>query len=534
MHHILLLTLGLLLAVSLLVILAERIKVAYPIFLVIAGLGISFIPGMPVLHLNPDLIFLIFLPPLLYDAAWNNSWKDLWKWKRPILFFAFGLVLCTSTVVAYASAAVIPGLTLALGFLLGGIVSPPDAVAAASVMKNMPVPKRIMTILEGESLVNDASSLIIFKFALVAVLTGTFSMQEAGIQFFVVAGMGILIGLVGAHLMYFMLRFLPTNHAIDTAFTIITPYVLFVTAESFEYSGVMAVVSAGLFMSYRNHDLFRSGNTRLNMHAVWSTMIFFMNALVFILIGLELPAIVEGLGDIPIDTAIYYGLAISLVIILFRFLLVYPTVYIPRIVSERARQDPSTGWKGPFILSWAGMRGVVSLATALSIPVLMNDGTPFPYRSLIIFITFVVIFVTLVFQGLTLPFVIKLLNLKEVDIALPEDQQLASIQLRLNEISLLQLKNKYAGALEQNDFIRLYAEGLEAQSKNALQRIEENIRPEDEQVGIRQYHHVIREINELQKDELSKIRKENRFSDEVIRKVQLQLDLNDIKYDSKH
>jgi NhaP-type Na+/H+ or K+/H+ antiporter len=176
MHQQLLLVLGLLFAVILLVMLAQRIKVAYPIFLVIAGLAISLIPGMPVLHLEPDLIFLIFLPPLLYEAAWYTSWKDFWKWKRSITLMAFGLVFFTSMVVAYASTALIPGFTLALGFLLGGIVSPPDAVAAATVLKGMKVPKRLMTILEGESLVNDASSLIVFKFAVLAVLSGTFSL----------------------------------------------------------------------------------------------------------------------------------------------------------------------------------------------------------------------------------------------------------------------------------------------------------------------------------------------------------------------
>lgn len=198
MHHTLLLILALLLAVMLLVLVAQRIKIAYPIFLVIAGLGISFIPGIPHLQLDPDLIFLIFLPPLLYEAAWYTSWNDFWKWKRSIALLAFGLVFFTSVVVAYASSSLIPNFNLALGFLLGGIVSPPDAVAAATVLKGMKVPKRLMTILEGESLVNDASSLIVFKFALLAIMTGTFSLQQATGQFFLVAGMGVVIGLIGA------------------------------------------------------------------------------------------------------------------------------------------------------------------------------------------------------------------------------------------------------------------------------------------------------------------------------------------------
>lgn len=434
MHHTLLYILVLLFAVFLLVMLAKRIRVAYPIFLVIAGLAISFIPGMPELHLDPDLIFLIFLPPLLYEAAWYTSWNDFWKWKRPIALLAFGLVFFTSLVVAYASTALIPGFTLALGFLLGGIASPPDAVAAASVTKGMSVPKRLLTILEGESLVNDASSLIVFKFALVAVLTGTFSLGEATGQFFLVAGMGIVIGLAGAHIIYAVHRFLPTTPAIDAALTVMTPYILFLAAEQFHFSGVMAVVSGGLFMSYRSHEVFQTGSTRMNMLGVWTTMIFVMNTLVFVLIGLELPEIIHGLGEYSVATAICYGLIVSAIVIALRYLWVFPAAHVPRWLSAKARQDPSPGWKGPLIISWAGMRGVVSLATALSIPLLMTDGTAFPQRNLIIFITFVVIFVTLVFQGLTLPFIIQFIRLKEIDNILPEDQQQAGIQLRLAQV----------------------------------------------------------------------------------------------------
>lgn len=407
MHHTLLLILGLLFVVFLLVMLAKHIKVAYPVFLVIAGLGISLIPGVPKLHLDPELIFLIFLPPLLYEAAWYTSWNDFWKWKRPISQLAFGLVFFTSLVVAYVSSSLIPGFTLALGFLLGGIVSPPDAVAAATVLKGMKVPKRLLTILEGESLVNDASSLIVFKFALAAVLTGSFSLQEATGQFFIVAGMGVVIGLVGAHIMYVIHRFLPTTPAIDAALTVMTPYILFLAAEHFHYSGVMAVVSGGLFISYRSHEVFQNGNTRLNMLGVWTTMIFVMNALVFILIGLSLPEIVAGLGAYFISDGIIYGLVISAIVIALRFLWVYPTLHFPRWFLPKERKEPSPGWKLPMVMSWAGMRGVVSLATALSIPMMMNDGTVFPYRNLIVFVTFIVIFVTLVFQGLTLPFLIK-------------------------------------------------------------------------------------------------------------------------------
>ncbi|WP_159635851.1 Na+/H+ antiporter [Sphingobacterium composti Ten et al. 2007 non Yoo et al. 2007] len=529
MHHQILLVLGLLFAVIHLVMLAQRIRVAYPIFLVIAGLAISFIPGMPVLHLEPDLIFLIFLPPLLYEAAWYTSWKDFWKWRRPIALLAFGLVFFTSMVVAYASNAFIPGFTLALGFLLGGIVSPPDAVAAATVLKGMKVPKRLMTILEGESLVNDASTLIVFKFAVLAVLSGTFSMQEATGQFFIVAGMGIVVGLVGANIMYAIHRFLPTTPAIDAALTVMTPYILFLAAEQFHFSGVMAVVSGGLFMSYRAHEVFNTGSTRLNMLGVWTTMIFLMNALVFILIGLELPEIVAGLGEYSIADGIKYGLIISVIVILLRYLWVYPAAHLPRLLSPKARKDPSPGWKGPLVISWAGMRGVVSLATALSIPLMLNETEAFPQRNLIIFITFVVIFVTLVFQGLTLPFVIKLINLKEIDNIANEEEQRALIQIRLGKVALNHINEKYNENLSSNELIQFYKENLEDEISNTKERLNSLECSHTAESGIELYHQMLLEIIAQQRKELFLLKKDPICTDEEIRHAEFQLDLEELK-----
>ncbi len=534
MHHNLLLILGLLFAVLLLVMLAKYIKVAYPIFLVIAGLGINFIPGTPVLHLDPDLIFLIFLPPLLYEAAWYTSWNDFWKWKRPIALFAFGLVFFTSTVIAYTSSALIPGFTLALGFLLGGIVSPPDAVAAATVMKGLGVPKRFMTILEGESLVNDASSLIVFKFALAAILTGTFSMQEATGQFFLVAGMGVVIGIAGAHIIYFIHRFLPTTPAIDATLTVMTPYLLFLAAEQFHFSGVMAVVSGGLFISYRSHEIFKTGSTRLNMLGVWTTLIFVMNALVFILIGLELPEIIAGLGKYSIEEAIKYGLIISFITIILRFIWVYISTHISRWLSPKARKEPAPGWKGLLILSWSGMRGVVSLATALSIPMMMTDNTTaFPQRNLIIFITFVVIFITLVVQGLSLPYLLKIIKIKEVDHIIPSDRQQLDIQLRLDNLALSILNDKYENKINENHLVKLFKANIENTVENSVEGLNSLKAKEAKHNNVLEFHQILLDIYGLQRKELFKFRKENSFSDEEIRKSELQLDLNELKITSR-
>lgn len=529
MHENLLLILGLLFAVFLLVMLAQRIKIAYPIFLVVAGLAISFIPGIPKLALDPELIFLIFLPPLLYEAAWYTSWKDFWKWKRPIALLAFGLVFFTSMMVAYASIHIIPGFTLALGFLLGGIISPPDAVAAATVLKGMKVPKRILTILEGESLVNDASSLIVFRFALAAVITGAFSFQQATGQFFLVAGMGIVIGLVGAHIMYFIHRFLPTTPAIDAALTVMTPYILFLAAEGFHFSGVMAVVSGGLFISYRSHEIFTTGITRLNMLGVWTTLIFVMNTLVFILIGLSLPEIIAGLGEHSVKDGIIYGTYISIIAITLRFLWVYPATHLPRLLFKSVRKEANPGWKGPLVVSWAGMRGVVSLATALSIPILMTNGQAFPFRNLIIFITFVVIFITLVIQGLTLPLIIKLIGIEEIDDLVSEDEQQAGIKLRMSRVALGVIDRSYPEAAAENELIGFLKKDLEDDLQSNAKRLASLECDETELQEIEFYKQVLSEIHHKQRHELFLLRKEKIYSDEEIRKAEIQLDLDEMK-----
>lgn len=527
MHEKLLLILGLLIIVMMLVMLAQRIKIAYPIFLVLAGLGISMIPGVPVLKLDPDIIFLIFLPPLLYEAAWYTSWNDFWKWKRPISLLAFGLVFLTSLVVAYASQALIPGFTLALGFLLGGIVSPPDAIAATTVLKGLKVPKRTIAILEGESLINDASSLIVFRFALAAVMTGAFSMHEATGQFFWVAGMGIVVGIIGAHIFYAIHRFFPTTPAIDAALTVMTPYILFLSAEHFHFSGVMAVVSGGLFMSFRAHEIFKTGTTRINMTGVWNTLIFVMNALVFVLIGLELPDIINGLGETSLIQGIKYGLIISGIVIIVRLLWIYPVAHIPRWINEKARRDPNPGWKNPLIIGWAGMRGVVSLATALSIPVMMNAQTEFPLRNLIIFITFIVIFVTLVFQGLTLPLVIKLTKIGEIDPILPSHEQQAGIQMRLDQLAIDQLNKDQE--ITSNSLVENLKNALENDIKLHQNHLSSLEMCANRQNDLKEYHKIMLDIFALQRKELFKMKREKLFGDDEIRKAESQLDLNELK-----
>ena len=529
MHHNLLLILALLFSVFMMVMAAQKMKIAYPIFLVLAGLVISLVPGIPDVELDPDLVFLIFLPPLLYEAAWYTSWNDFWRWKRPISLLAFGLVFATSLIVAYVSQALIPGFTLALGFLLGGIVSPPDAVAATTVLKGLPVPKRILSILEGESLVNDASSLIVFRFALAAILTGTFSIHQAVGQFFLVAGMGIVVGLIGATFMYLIHRFLPTTSAIDAALTLMTPYLLYLGAEQFHFSGVMAVVTGGLFISYRSHEIFKNGSTRLNMLGVWTTVIFVMNAMVFVLIGLSLPSIINGLEESSLIQGIKYGVIISIIIILIRFLWVYPTTFIPRWLFKSVRKEQSPGWKVPLVIGWTGMRGVVSLATALSIPFALDNGSPFPHRNLILLITFVVIFITLVIQGLTLPFLVKKLKIPALDYVLPHEQQEAQIKIRLNRLAINHINTNYYEMIERSNLLKNYYSQILTETENTenqLDIFECNTCTNQE---MKRFESILKEIYEKQRLAIFQMRREKYYDDEEIRKAELQLDLNDLK-----
>jgi Na+/H+ antiporter len=530
MINTLLLILVLLFAVFLLIMLAQKLKISYPIFLVIAGLGISFIPGIPRITVEPELIFLIFLPPLLYEAAWFTSWHEFWKWRRPIGMLAFGLVFITAVVVAFVSNAMIPGFTLALGFLLGGIISPPDAVAASSVLRNIKVSKRINTILEGESLINDASSLIVFRFALAAVITGQFSFGQATGQFFLVSIMGILIGLAIACIMYAVHRFLPTTASINATLTLMTPYFMYIAAEHFHFSGVMAVVSGGLFLSYRSHEILSHSDSRMQAYAVWATVAFVLNGLVFILIGLELPEIIEGLGDYSIGDGIKYGLAISFIAIIIRLLWVFPIAYVPVWLGNRKRMDPLNPlWKGPSIIGWAGMRGVVSLASALSIPLLLADGSAFPHRNLILFITFVVILVTLVFQGLTLPLVIKWINMKHIEDFPPEAEQEAAIKVRLIQAGLKRLEEKYSFEMSDNELVGFLKSQLEHDVDISQQRLESLECDAMLKEEIELYHAILLDIYTIQRNELHTLRREKNFSDDEIRRQENQLDFDEAK-----
>ncbi|WEK71175.1 MAG: Na+/H+ antiporter [Candidatus Chryseobacterium colombiense] len=511
----------LIVVIVLLIMLADKIKVAYPVLLVIAGLMISLIPDMPRVHIEPELIFIIFLPPLLYEAAFVISWKELWRWRRIVGSFAFVLVFLTAMSVAFVSNWFIPGFSLALGFLLGGIVSPPDAVSANAILKFVKLPKRMSSVIEGESLLNDASSLIIFRFALIAVATGQFVWQQAALSFgWMVVG-GVAIGLLIGWLMMKAHKLLPTDANIDIVLTLVTPYAMYILAEEVHSSGVLSVVSGGLLMSARRND-FLSSSSRIQGAKVWKSLIFLLNGLVFLMIGLDLPEITDGLKQegIGLPSAISYGLLITAVLIIGRFFASFGAVLVTKIVSNFIPvADKNPGLKAPLILGWSGMRGVVSLAAALSIPIEMGNGTPFPYRDLILFITFVVILATLVLQGLTLPWLIKKANIPDYGDHYKEEEAEMMLKRGMAEHSLHYLKTGYPQQLDSNRYLQQIATLWEYR----------NSTPQEDELSV-ETRNIYLEILEQQRIWLlNKNKTDDKMDEELIRKYLFAIDLEEEK-----
>lgn len=506
---------------------ADKLRLAYPIVLVLGGLALSFIAQFSNITINPELVFLMFLPPLLYEAAWQVSWKEFRKWRGLIIGFAFRIVILTSCVIAVVSSAIIPGFTLALGFLLGGIISPPDAVSATTIMRGVNAPKSLVSIVEGESLLNDASSLIVFRFALAAVLTGQFQFHQAAVNFVLVILIGILIGLVVGLIFYGIHRLLPTTSSIEIVLTLVTPYCMYYVAEHFHVSGVLAVVSGGLLLSSKRNSLltYRSRVEGLN---VWNNLVFILNGLIFLLIGLELPFITRHLGNISLGSAVWYGLIIAFVLIVTRLLCTLGTSVLMRVMSRFIPvSDPNPGWRGPLIFGWAGMRGVVSLASALSIPFLTQAGQPFPYRDLILFITFIVILITLVFQGLTLPWLIRKVNLKDRFTLIPQQQQEIIIQNKLALASLRFLEEKYGGERARNEHLDNLFSKLEIDLKFFERELSEsNLAWQN---SLKAYQSIYLEVLEQRRELLNKMNRRAEFDEELIRKYFLLIDVEEFK-----
>lgn len=510
-----------------LVMFANRMRVAYPIVLVLGGLALSFTSAFNHVTIDPEMVFFIFLPPLLYDASWQVSWKEFWRWRRVITSFAFPIVIFNSCVIAFVANAIIPDFSLALGFLLGGIISPPDAISATTIMRRIKVPKAIMSIVEGESLLNDASSLVVFRFALIAVITGQFHLGEAAANFALVIIMGIGIGLVVGLIFYAIHRWLPTTPSIEIMLTLVTPYCMYYAAEQFHFSGVLAVVSGGLLLSNKRQSMLNY-RSRIEGVNVWANLSFVLNGIVFLLIGLQLPAITGELGDVRL--AVGYALMITLVLIVARLLCTFGASAFTRFASKYITvADANPGWKGPMIIGWAGMRGVVSLAMALSIPVTLRTGEAFPYRNLILFITFVVILITLVLQGLTLPWVIKKINPDDKYALMPEEKQEIIIQKKMANVALKLLEERLDGERFTNEHVN----NLHTRMKLDLEYFSSENDKAGDGSGLREFQTMYLEILEHQRKLLLDMNRRSEFDEDIIRKYLGLIDIEEYKLREK-
>jgi monovalent cation/hydrogen antiporter len=510
-----------------LVLLSRRLKISYPIALVIGGLCISLLPGLPAVRVRPDLVFLLFLPPLLYAAAWFTSWHEFKANLRPILFLAVGLVLFTTVVVGWVVHALIPEIPLAVAFALGAIVSPPDAVAATSIAHQLGLPKRIVTILEGESLVNDATGLVALRFAIAAAASGSFSVGEATLQFVWIVIGGTALGLLAGVVLAKVAKLIKDESLLITL-TLLAPYIAYLPAERLHVSGVLAAVTAGLYGGWNAPELLNA-STRLNARAVWDTWIFVLNCVVFILIGLALPEVRRDLGHHSIGELAIYGAVTSGVVILVRPLWVFPGTWLPRLLSRRlAARDPIPPWQHILIVSWSGMRGVVSLAAALALPLALPDGQPFPERDLVLFLAFSVILSTLVLQGLSLPFLIRRLGvrqhldseherrarLKIAHAALGHLNNLAD-QKNVNEIALQRVTGQYEERIRHlNDSL---AEALGWSSDR------------ERLIAGRQ---LWREALQAERRELIQLRRQAQVDEDLMHRIEREIDLEETRLKS--
>jgi len=388
---------------------AKRLGIPPAIFLVLTGVVLALVPGLPSVRLAPDVVLLLVLPPVVYSSAVAMSWQEFRFNLRSISLLAVGCVTFT-TIAAAAAAHWVLGLSWPVGFVLGAIVSPPDAVAPLSIARRMQLPRRILVVLEGEGLANDATALILYRFAIVAVVTGAFSMEKAAATFTAII-VGEIIWGVGVGWLMLRLRRWVDDPQIEILLSILTPFIAYWPPQNMGGSGVLATVAAGLYVSWNGLNII-SAATRLQGIFFWDVLVYLTEGLVFLITGLQARTLTYGINGYGVPQLAAAAAVISVVVILARFIWTFPATYLPRrLIPAVARKDPSPPWQWPFAIAFTGVRGIVSLAAALAIPLARDDGLPFPNRDLILFLTFSVILVTLVGQGLLLPAVIRALGL---------------------------------------------------------------------------------------------------------------------------
>ena len=392
---------------------ADHIRLPYPVLLIVAGITIGFIPAMPVIDLNPEIVFLIFLPPLLYDAAFHISFPTFKENIQTISTLAIGLVFITASGIALVAHYLIPGMTWPLSFVLGAILSATDAVAAMSITKGLGISHKTNTILEGESLINDASALVVYRFSIAAVTGTAFVVWKASLEFLLLMGGGLVVGIIIGKVMGLVLQHLKDNSTVTVSLLLLMPFVTYLIAEHFHVSGVIAVVTLGLLISRLSSKVFPQ-SLKQQSRSIWEIITFLLNGLIFILIGLQFPYVIKNMEKDQVLVYVYYSFIITVVAFLLRMARVFgQKINLQKAFQQKKRritEHALLDFKSSLIISWSGMRGIVSLAIAISLPVTLSDGTAFPQRNAILFISVVVVLITLIGQGVTLPWLVRKLK----------------------------------------------------------------------------------------------------------------------------
>src|SRR3954452_1156778 len=518
MHQAELLIAGLLVGVAGLSALARWLSIPYPIVLVVGGALFGFIPGMPEVHLDPDVVLVVFLPPLLYGAAFFANLSDMRRNLRGLTLSSVGLVLATMVAVAVVAHELIEGMPWGAAFALGAVVSPTDPLAGAAIMRRLGVPRRLVSSVEGEGLFNDATALVAYRVAVAAVVAGSFSLSDAGLRF-VAGGLGgVAIGLIVGWLIAEVRRRI-NDTQLSITVSLLSGYAAFIPADALGASGVLAAVTTGIYMGIRGPSII-DARTRLQGFFVWDIVDFLINATLFVLVGLQLHTVIDALSGSPMTLA-GYALAVSGVVVAMRVAWIFATRYLIRLDRRYARNAPRVGWRPRLVVAWAGMRGAVSLAAALAIPLETDAGSAFPDRNLIIFLTFAVIFATLVLQGLTLGPLIRRLGITGDG----DDEEIRA-RLAATTAALQRLDELAAEDWTRDDTVqrmRGMYEYRQRRFKAQAGKIEDD-GYEDRSMA---YQRTIQAVLAAQREALVALRNEGTISNEVMNRVVREFDLEE-------
>jgi CPA1 family monovalent cation:H+ antiporter len=516
MHEVEFVLVSLLVSVAVLGAAARAVNIPYPIVLVIGGLVLGFIPGLPDIELAPELVLVIFLPPLLYSAAFFANLHDLRTSLRPIALQAVVLVLFTMVAVAVVIKALVPEMPWAAAFTLGAIVAPTDPVAATTIMRRMAVPRRIVSVVEGESLINDGTALVAYRTAIAAV-GGTFSVWEAGWDFVLSGVGGVAVGLAAGWAIVQIRRRIddiPTEITIS----LLSGFAGYVPAEALHVSGVLAAVTTGIVLGWKAPYI-STASMRLQGYAVWEILTFLLNALLFVLIGLQLPIILDGLSGMPAGEVLWWCVAVSLVVIVTRLIWSQSVVFIIRALDRRESQRMRRSvWQSRFLISWCGMRGSVSLAAALAL------DPDFPQRNLILLLTFAVIFATLVLQGLTLPAVIRALGVRDDG---EDDREEVLGRRAAAAVALERLDELALEEWTHDDTIGRMRKLYEYRTRRFAAQAGETDDGDGIEHRSRKYQKAVRAVLDAQRAELVRLRNSGEISNEVMHRLERELDLED-------